>query len=76
MEITKRDIAEHLLRTWITGNEVIEREVRKKLEFENAGGVQIAKEIGIQEHRLRKLFYLLWGRRLSEVVREKGRPKS
>ena len=69
MEITKRTIIEHLLSDWIKSNEVIEDEIKKKIVFENKGGARIIKEIGLQEDRLRKLFYLLWGERISQKVK-------
>jgi hypothetical protein len=69
MEITKRDIIEYLLRSWIESNEVIEDEIKKKIVFENKGGARIIKEIGLQEDRLRKLFYLLWGEKISQKVK-------
>ena len=69
MEIVKRAIIEHLLSDWIKSNEVIEDEIKKKIVFENKGGARIIKEIGLQEDRLRKLFYLLWGEKISQKVK-------
>lgn len=67
--ITKRDIIENLLHNWIANNEVIESEIREKLENENKDGFRIGRKIGFQEDRLRKLFYMLWG----EKIRRKSK---
>ena len=70
MEVfTKRDIIENLLQNWIVNNGVIESEIREKLENENKDGFRIGKKIGLQEDRLRKLFYFLWG----EKIRQKSK---
>nr|DAP36646.1 MAG TPA: hypothetical protein [Caudoviricetes sp.] len=69
METVKRAIIEHLLSDWIENNEVIEDEIKKKIVFENKGGARIIKKIGLQEDRLRRLFYLLCGERISQKAK-------
>lgn len=67
---TKRDIIENILQNWIVNNGVIESEIREKLENENKDGFRIGRKIGLQEDRLRKLFYMLWGEKIRQ--KEKG----
>ena len=66
MNIMRRYVIENLLQNWIANNEVIESEIREKLENENKDGFRIGRKIGLQENRLRKLFYMLWGEKIKQ----------
>ena len=66
MNIMRRYVIENLLQSWIANNGVIESEIREKLENENKDGFRIGRKIGLQEDRLRKLFYMLWGEKIKQ----------